>query len=233
MRHRMSVLTILAGVWLLTIGVMPAVAGGPTSVLLVAPGSGRSASLYYSDPDYDTLYNLLTSSSGASAVRPEDVSWHRFITVTWLIHDVSVWRIDRIVPDSRRGVVVATYQSDQGGKAPTPSLDANAPWRVVNNSPAVLRLLGGLGVLGSDPAPVDHEVSVPDPPTTAPQPPASVQATHSAAIPSWTWGAGGFVAGALLAIAGLVLIRRMAGPPEPAGEWASEIYLEPEDRPVS
>ena len=44
----------------------PAAAGGPTSALLSIPGAGSTASLYYTDPEYDELANLvgISQSSG-------------------------------------------------------------------------------------------------------------------------------------------------------------------------
>ena len=39
----------------LALSASPAVAGGPTSALLSIPGAGSTASLYYTDPEYDEL----------------------------------------------------------------------------------------------------------------------------------------------------------------------------------
>jgi len=48
----------------------PAAAGGPTSALLSVPGQGKTASLYYTDPEYDALADLVgvTSATGAGEV---------------------------------------------------------------------------------------------------------------------------------------------------------------------
>jgi hypothetical protein len=76
-------------------------AGGPTSALLVAPGYERAAAVYYSDPEYQQLETLLAQPAAATgsaadvpAAAPADGLG--YITVTWLVHDVSIWRIDRI-----------------------------------------------------------------------------------------------------------------------------------------
>ena len=60
----------------------PAAAGGPTSALLSIPGAGSTASLYYTDPEYDELADLVgvsqpsgtfeTALSGSPRVR----AWH-------------------------------------------------------------------------------------------------------------------------------------------------------------
>ena len=78
----------------------PAAAGGPTSALLSIPGAGSTASLYYTDPEYDELAGLVGMSepSGTFAGQ-ESGSGHESgpgITVTWLVHDVEPWRVDRI-----------------------------------------------------------------------------------------------------------------------------------------
>ena len=48
----------------------PASAGGPTSAILSVPGEGKTASLYYTDPEYDQLASLVgTTSAHRSAGR--------------------------------------------------------------------------------------------------------------------------------------------------------------------
>ncbi len=46
---------------LLTAG--PAAAGGPTSALLAVPGEGKTASLYYTDPEYDALAQMVGATN--------------------------------------------------------------------------------------------------------------------------------------------------------------------------
>ena len=41
-------------------------AGGPTSALLSIPGAGSTASLYYTDPEYDALADLVGVSTAAA-----------------------------------------------------------------------------------------------------------------------------------------------------------------------
>ena len=97
-------------------------AGGPTSALLVAPGYERAAAVYYSDPEYQQLETLLAepaaatgsaatgSAAGAPAAAPTDGLG--YITVTWLIHDVSIWRIDRIFLAENGEHLIATQLMD-------------------------------------------------------------------------------------------------------------------------
>ena len=94
-----TVLVLVGASCLLAAGT--GIAGGPTSALLVAPGYERAAAVYYSDPEYQQLETLLAQPAAATgsaadvpAAAPADGLG--YITVTWLVHDVSIWRIDRI-----------------------------------------------------------------------------------------------------------------------------------------
>ncbi|WP_344388347.1 hypothetical protein [Streptomyces vastus] len=73
-------------------GAPTAVAGGPTSVLLVSPDSAETASLYNSDEDYTRLRDLLPQEGGdleKLREKPPDLdSIGRRINITWMIHDV-------------------------------------------------------------------------------------------------------------------------------------------------
>ncbi|MBC2901392.1 hypothetical protein H4N64_07185 [Streptomyces sp. PSKA01] len=83
-------------VGMLVWGAAPASAGGPTSAFLVSPATGEAAGLYYSDREYTQLDSLL--QAGTLGAPPKGVMADRRITVTWLIHDTSPWRIDGIFP---------------------------------------------------------------------------------------------------------------------------------------
>lgn len=81
-----------------------AYAGGPTSVILVDPKTGKTAALYTNDKDYDLLVDAL----GPRPPVPDGPDLHggpgsSAINVTWLIHDVQVWRIDRVFLDDSTG----------------------------------------------------------------------------------------------------------------------------------
>ena len=76
----------------------PAYAGGPTSVLLSVPGEGRTASLYYTDDAYEELADLVGAYDGTGTVDGSGRSHETGtgVTLTWLIHDVTPWRVDRV-----------------------------------------------------------------------------------------------------------------------------------------
>jgi hypothetical protein len=132
-----------------------AAAGGPTSVLLVAPGEGRTASLYSSSSDYAELARLVdafntqpgstttppSSASGDGASGTLD-SFGPEVTVTWLIHDVQVWRVDRVYLDADDGPWISTQMALDGGdiwaKPPT--------WHTAGEAKRLVTLLDRLGV---------------------------------------------------------------------------------------
>lgn len=88
------VLLTLTALW----GAGPAVAGGPTSVLVSVPGEGRVAALYHTDTAYQALDELaaeLNADTG-TAGRPPTGGAGEVVTLTWLIHDVQVWKVDQV-----------------------------------------------------------------------------------------------------------------------------------------
>ena len=87
-------------------------AGGPTSALLVAPGVERAAAVYYSDPEYQQLETLLAEPAVSDAPVELPADGSGYITVTWLIHDVSIWRIDRIYLAANGEHLIATQLMD-------------------------------------------------------------------------------------------------------------------------
>ncbi|WP_199831782.1 hypothetical protein [Streptomyces sp. ERV7] len=74
-------------------------AGGPTSVLIVSPESEQTAARYHSDADYSTLLVLLGEPNQGQKERPPSLDAamrSRQITVTWMVHDMDPWRLDRV-----------------------------------------------------------------------------------------------------------------------------------------
>lgn len=99
MRAVRPTIAIVFGIfWMLT-AAPPALAGGPTSVLLAAPGS-NAVGLYNDDPEYAELVKLVdaydTDVSGRSDGSQQRYAQGPFVTVTWMMHDTQVWRVDRI-----------------------------------------------------------------------------------------------------------------------------------------
>lgn len=200
-----AVLTALTCLLLCVAVAAPAQAGGPTSVLLVAPESGRTAALYVDDADYEALGRLVGAFQQGvpdSTVDPTDTSHEsgRRITVTWLIHDVQVWRVDRVYVGADDGPWIATQGSlaEPGGIWDTP-----VTWHQAADGPALTSLLDRLGV-----GAVAGSAAVPD--KTGAQDNVAAQQTVAAQTetaqtgsqnrPGWIWGLAGLALGVLAAI---------------------------------
>ena len=95
-----------------------AAAGGPTSVLLANPQTGRVAALYHTDKAYERLAGAVGASESqtGSTNKPGAVTddFTGEIRLTWLIHDMSIWRIDR-VHATEDGMWVQTVVRTDGG----------------------------------------------------------------------------------------------------------------------
>ena len=158
---RVVVIVLLLGIAsLLSAGT--ASAGGPTSALLVSPGEQYATALYYSDPEYGQLQELLgeAPAAGAStASQPADTG-SNYVTITWLIHDVSIWRIDRVfLPANGEPLIVTQEMWDDQGNATGmfPGQDGNdtAVHHRSADPAALISLLTKLGLVdagSSDPA---------------------------------------------------------------------------------
>jgi len=148
MRLRRALLALLLA--LLAVGVAPplaAYAGGPTSVLMVSPNLERARAAYYSD----ALYTELTEGVGDGQVgasgppRGLGAGGGEDVRLTWLIHDMMIWRIDRIHLTSADGVWIETVV-DRGGDGKM--LDQPASWHRAADPDRLLAALSTAGLLG-------------------------------------------------------------------------------------
>jgi hypothetical protein len=104
-RILLVLLTALLGVtgWAWTAG--SAYAGGPTSVLMTIPASGRAGALHVANPDYDRLYAAVGTEATGDPAPPSGLrSGGEEVRLTWLIHDMRVWRIDRVHLTGQDGI---------------------------------------------------------------------------------------------------------------------------------
>ncbi|MDG5803234.1 hypothetical protein P9869_11275 [Streptomyces ossamyceticus] len=150
-----ALLTALA---LVLLGAPPSAAGGPTSVLLASPTSQRTASLYGTDKAYIRLQKLVgLVGSGLDGGRrkppiPEEElgeASDEMINVTWMIHDVSPWRVDRVYPSlpGLKDVWIHTTVS-VGGLGTDAAAESRGVWHKAKDSEELRQMLTGLGVLG-------------------------------------------------------------------------------------
>jgi hypothetical protein len=142
MSRARSVLAVLALVVLSqTAAAGPASAGGPTSVLLVVPGAGQTASLYTGSPEYEQLAGLVgaydpATSEGKAGSHESGVG----VTLTWLIHDVQVWRVDRVYLDAAGGPWISTQATFGDGNI----WDAPEVWHAPDDGKELTALLDRL-----------------------------------------------------------------------------------------
>jgi hypothetical protein len=210
MRSRRAAIFVLTVLMLSLLGALPAAAGGPTSVLLVAPDTGRTASLYSGNGsgDYETLAELVGAfdADGAGAEDRSGASHDQGagITLNWLAHDVAVWRVDRVFLDAPGGPWISTQTVDGSGDV----WDKPAAWHKAERGGELAALLDRLGV-------------GPRARTQPPASPAAVAAPRQGAdavtrpSPQSTsgvvWGAAGLALGAALTLVGVSASRLVRG----------------------
>ena len=196
-------------------------AGGPTSVLLVDPANGRATALYASDPRYERLSELLGAMSAPASDGSAPVvaggGWNPGsggITVTWLMHDVAVWRIDHVFLGADE-VSIASV-SDMSGVA---GLNEDLTWHRASDPKGLTTLLTGLG-LGPTATPATLAATAP--PTAAAARPAVERSQPGAAtpaapaVPAPLWGLAGLLLGAGIVLVAGRLRRRVR--PAPADD---------------
>lgn len=154
-----SVLAAVGATLLPVLAAGPAAAGGPTSVLLSAPNLATTASLYTTDAAYAALAEQVGAATaigsadgagGSASSAPAARAVGDAVTLTWLIHDVSVWRVDRVYVDAPGGPWIAS-QEDVTGSGNI--WDAPEVWHKAAEPKALLQLLGSFGlVAGTGPA---------------------------------------------------------------------------------
>ncbi|MGH3861799.1 hypothetical protein [Actinokineospora sp.] len=194
---RATVLTLLTVIGLLFLSAGPAAAGGPTSVVLTMPENQRATALYHTDSTYILLDGAL--SGGAAAAPYESNS---YVTATWLIHDVDVWRTDRIYLTSAGPVIESrTVRADGQG-----IWDVPASWHTSSSPKELMALLDSLK-LTSGPASAQIADAAKAAPAPAPAP------VEPVADVRWEWGIGGLIAGVLLTVAAVLVRPRLRALP--------------------
>lgn len=214
----------------------PASAGGPTSVLLSVPGEGRTASLYHTDDAYVELADLVGAFGGSGTVDGSGRSHETggAVTLTWLVHDVMTWRVDRVYLHGDGAPWIASQVMEGDAES---VWDSPVVWHQPANGKELIQLLNSLGVGQTGPAaepasPVDSGAAAPASvePAATPTPTDDTSGT-SARDRAW-WGLGGLAGGVLLA-AGWTRVRStrlratadgvVAPHPDvdPAAEWIS------------
>ncbi|MGW6025924.1 hypothetical protein [Streptomyces sp. NPDC055099] len=230
-----SVAGVAASLALVVAGAPQAVAGGSTSVLVVAPASGESAALYISDREYEELeagLGYLGADMGkGQREQPPGLAMgdgSRQINVTWMVHDVQPWRVDRAYPvaagakDDGDGKDTKDGRGGRGGKGAdvvwihttTDVGSMKGVWHKAKDPARLTALFDKLGVLGP---PTDRGNRAIGPGSDSTPPPTSASETGAGQAAAsggtdvtpgdggtdWWWAIPGAAAGA----AGALLLR--------------------------
>jgi hypothetical protein len=176
----------------------------------VAPGTGRTASLYHSDGDYQKLAELVgafgADSAGAGEGPGTDHDQESGITLTWLAHDVAVWRVDRVLLDAPGGPWIST-ETDLSGSGNVGA--GQVRWHKATRGEDLAALLDRLGV--GPRAPTQSPAS----PSAVAAPPRGADVVTRPSPPSTSgvlWGAAGLTLGAALTLLGFGASRLVRGP---------------------
>ncbi|MEV0438035.1 hypothetical protein AB0I84_24025 [Streptomyces spectabilis] len=187
----------------LFLGTADASAGGPTSVIVTSPESTETASLYYADEEYDRLESLLGhlgKDTEGTRERPPGlgVGAGRQINVTWLVHDVRPWRVDRVYPGGKGPVWIHTSTDVES---------MTGTWHKAARPGALRALLKSLHVLGkpSDGGSAGISPSTPYRAGTAPTAKPAPDTGWG-----WPWVIPGAGAGALAGAAATLYYQRRA-----------------------
>lgn len=193
-------------------GSISATAGGPTSVLIVNPSTSATGALYASDKDYMVLQDALGTSNTADGQTPppglvDGPGSPSTLNITWMIHDVSVWRVDRVNIHYDGTVWVRTYESPG---ASVWDENMQPTWHAAADPELLLAVLERAGVLTA------KEVDGVDL-AAAPVQPDDIASGSRPGQMNWWWLLPGTAAGIVLGVVGrpyaASLIRRRTGGP--------------------
>jgi hypothetical protein len=198
-RRTLALLVALLAV--AALGATPAQAGGPTSVLLSSPPN--VVAVGYEDDQYGELMRL-TDISGSRD--PDDSASHesgRFVRATWLIHDMSVWRVDLIYPNAPGGPWIASRVSYDG------PLPEQPVWHRATDPVALVKLLNTmLPESGTSWGGPTHIESQPEQAPPAAEPPAQAEVASTSVFTGWRWTIPGFLLGAVAAVIAVRLLPK-------------------------
>ena len=189
------------------VGALPAEAGGPTSVLLSAPP--KLVAVGYEDQRYADLQKL-TGIESLDKPGGERHDVGSFVRATWLIHDMTPWRLDIIYPDAPGGPWIATEEFNGDTKPDKPT------WHRSTASVKLLQLLGSLKLLdgtfeGGPTLSDGYQAPAEETRTQEPAAPAPAQTqvtTSPTFFTGWRWIIPGVLLGAAIAVVAVRLFPR-------------------------
>ena len=142
-----AVATLLGALVTLGLTAVPAAAGGPTSVLVVNYDGSRAGAALTGSAAYDDLVRALDAmAEPVGETRPRAEFMSHQIRLTWLIHDVTPWRVDAL-SIAGDDVWVSTAMSHDGSDI----FSTPAVWHRPKDGPLLIATLTRLGVIGDAP----------------------------------------------------------------------------------
>ena len=171
-------------------------AGGPTSVLMTNPAEGRASALHIDNPDYDRLYAAVGDEAAGNSAPSGLRTGEEEVRLTWLIHDMQIWRIDRVYLTRQDGIWVETVVAPNGDGD---VFDRPSRWHRAHDEQALTSLLATAGLVSADSVPADPSNPNDQPGVTTAGSPSS-----RALVPIVAAAVGGLVIGAV----GSLLLRR-------------------------
>lgn len=198
---------VAAAAMLMLLAPLTASAGGPTSVLLVSPARQATASLYTTDEAYERLSRLVGENPTADPAAPNlsGGPGSAAINVTWLVHDVQIWRVDRIFTDDKTGPWISTNIVPEGKSAFTDK----GVLHKASDPKELLALLSALRLLGSSPPVEAYQGPKPAAAESPVVAPAAAPVSREPADLNWLWLVIGVAAGATLVVGFRPLVRRL------------------------
>jgi hypothetical protein len=182
---RMPLLTAATVLATLALGAGHASAGGPTSVIIVNPANGAAGALYFTDSDYELLIAAL-EPYGASVEHPPGPAsgpGTAAINVSWLVHNVRIWRIDDIRLNGEHVWVQTMIRGE-------PEVPGYGDWHLASNADAVVEVLERMGVIGEGTATETPGVDAADSDLAGSE--------DDTLLAGWWWALPGAVAGVAL-----------------------------------
>lgn len=210
---RRTVLLIVLGI--VGVGVLPAHAGGPTSVLLSAPEVGKLVATGYQDKAYEELQQLVDPTQARPEPGNEQHAVGPAIRATWLIHDTTPWRTDVIYPDAPGGPWIATVQDVDSSEG----LNGEPVWHRATDAVRLIKLLVSLDLLHGKPAngrlappttgaPLTTAPAVPERSPEVADTPVTALKIEQKPLLGWRWSIPGFLLGAVAAYLALRYLPR-------------------------
>src|SRR6476469_6479772 len=143
--RRLTLLVAAVAAALLVASAPPASAGGPTSVLAVDYDGSRAAGALTGSPAYANLEKALDAYNAPTGdAMPAASFMDSQVRLTWLIHDVTPWRVDAVIVDGG-DVWVETSMNLADGKD---LFQAPAVLHRPKDAALLLATLTSLGVYG-------------------------------------------------------------------------------------